>query len=240
MMNKIISIFISLFMIITTLLAQPQSEEQAIRELIVQTSKSFHNLDFNTYQEVWLHEPHVVRMNPQGWRNVGWDSLSVMYQNMLKNDIRKWDDIRIEITDMHHQITGNTAWVINDQTELGLSEGEPESYSVWAIRFLEKVDGEWKHAFYMTGNYPESNEPDIQEELNQTAYSALESGMTEQAREIFATNIKLYPQSSKAHTGMAEALLKEGKKQEAVEHLMMAIKINPNNEKAKELKNSLD
>lgn len=239
-MNKLISIIISQFMIIATLIAQPQSEEQAIRELVVKTSKSFHNLDFDTYQEVWLHEPYVMRMNPEGWQNVGWDSLSLMYRNMLKNDLRKWDDIRIEITDMHHHITGNTAWVINDQTELGLSEGEPESYSVWAIRFLEKVDGEWKHAFYMTGNYPESDEPNIQEQLNQTAYSALESGMTEQAREIFATNIKLYPQSSEAHTGMAEALLKEGKKQEAVKHLMMAIKINPNNEKAKELKNNLD
>jgi hypothetical protein len=39
---------------------------------------------------------------------------------------------------------------------------------------------------------------------------------------------------------MAEVLLKEGKRETAKERLMMAIKINPNNEKVKELKNSLD
>ena len=210
------------------------SEEQAIQDLILKTSKSYHNLDFNTYQEVWLHRPYVMRMSPTGNRLVNWDSLALMYKNSMQSNLRKWDDIRIDISNFHAFIDGDFAWVVNDQHEIGLSEEGPDSYKIWAIRVLQKEHGQWKHAFLITGDYPGPESPPIENDLNNTGYTALRAGQVEKAIEIFQLNVKLFPDSWNAYDSLGEAFLIQGDKEKAIKSYKKSLLLNPKNKGGKE------
>ncbi len=226
---KIIFVTVFICSFCTPLWADKKAEEEKIIDLILKNSKSYHSLDFESYKETWVHKPYVMRMDPDGGRVTNWDTLAQRYQNAMENEIPLWDDIRISISNFHADIKGKTAWVVNDQQEVGLSEGGPDLYKVWAIRFLEKVDGEWKLAFYITGDYPDPKDPPIQGNLNETANLALQAGQFEKAIEIYELNAKLYPDSWEVYDSLGEVYLKTGKKKQAIETFKRSLVLNPEN-----------
>ncbi len=72
-------------------------------------------------------------------------------------------------------------------------------------------------------------------DLNMTGYVLLENDKLDEALAIFELNIKLYPRSANVYDSYAEALLKAGRKEEAIQHYKTSISLNPQNENAKDI-----
>lgn len=75
--------------------------------------------------------------------------------------------------------------------------------------------------------------------IKDVGYAYLHSGKTNDAKKMFALDIKIYPESWKVYNYMAEAFSEEGKKDSAIAYYNKSMKLNPGNnwaaEKLKEL-----
>lgn len=71
-------------------------------------------------------------------------------------------------------------------------------------------------------------------ELNFLGYDLLRAGFIELATEVFKVNTLLFPASFNVYDSFAEALLKAGKKKEAILMYQKSLKINPENKGARE------
>lgn len=121
-----------------------EAEKRAIKELLERQTRLFWVGDYDSYVQVWAHEPHVVRMDPNGQRTVGWSAVSDIYRNWMGATRRPVQDYTLATSDWHIHVNGSAAWAINNQHETGTVEGEPYATDVWNVRFLEKTDGQWK------------------------------------------------------------------------------------------------
>ena len=76
-------------------------------------------------------------------------------------------------------------------------------------------------------------------QLNSTGYYYLGKGEIEKAMAVFELNVKAFPKSSNVYDSYAEALLKQGSKEKAIENYKKSVEINPGNrggiDKLKEL-----
>jgi CubicO group peptidase (beta-lactamase class C family) len=77
-------------------------------------------------------------------------------------------------------------------------------------------------------------------EMNNMAYEMLEHGFGVQALETFKINTFLYPESDNVYESYAEALAKLGKKAEALTMVRKSLQLNPANEDAKKLLETMD
>jgi hypothetical protein len=76
--------------------------------------------------------------------------------------------------------------------------------------------------------------------LNSLGYDYLNQGKTEFAIRLFELNVEEYPESWNVYDSLAEAYIKAGKKQEAEKSCTQSLKLNPNNNHAKEMLNQLN
>lgn len=68
--------------------------------------------------------------------------------------------------------------------------------------------------------------------LNSMGYVLLHRNKTDQAIDLFRVNTHLYPNSENAYDSLGEAYLKAGNKNKAKQSYQQLIKINPKNERA--------
>jgi tetratricopeptide (TPR) repeat protein len=68
----------------------------------------------------------------------------------------------------------------------------------------------------------------FEQKINQAGYDLLNSKQTEQAIYVFGLNTKLYPKSANTWDSYAEAHLKSGKNDKAIEYYNKAIELDPN------------
>lgn len=71
-------------------------------------------------------------------------------------------------------------------------------------------------------------------ELNRLGYYLLKNDKPEAAKEILKLNMELYPDWYNAYDSYAEALMKTGKKEEAIEYYKKSLEMNPGNDNAVE------
>jgi CubicO group peptidase (beta-lactamase class C family) len=76
-------------------------------------------------------------------------------------------------------------------------------------------------------------------ELNEWAYRMMAKGQNKEALEILKLNAYLFPESWNAYDSYGEILLKTGDKNKALEMYKKSIELNPNNENAKKIVESL-
>lgn len=120
------------------------AEKGAIIELLERQTRLFWVGDYDSYVQVWAHEPYVVRMAPNGQQTVGWNAVSDIYRDWIGTTRRPVQDYTLTTSDWHIHVNGSAAWAINNQHETGTVEGESFARDVWNVRFLEKTDGQWK------------------------------------------------------------------------------------------------
>jgi uncharacterized protein len=77
-------------------------------------------------------------------------------------------------------------------------------------------------------------------ELNAAGYRFLQREMVNEAIFIFEINVYKYPGSANAYDSYAEALLKKGKKAEAIKNYKKSLELNPGNENAREMIEKLE
>ncbi len=66
--------------------------------------------------------------------------------------------------------------------------------------------------------------------LNNLGYALMAEDKLDAAIDIFALNIKLYPESFNTYDSMGEALLEKGEKEKAIENYKKSVELNPRNQ----------
>lgn len=86
---------------------------------------------------------------------------------------------------------------------------------------------------YQKAKKEDSNHEQLSEGfLNSMGYVLLHRNKTDQAIDLFRVNTHLYPNSENAYDSLGEAYLKAGNKNKAKQSYQQLIKINPKNERA--------
>jgi len=67
-------------------------------------------------------------------------------------------------------------------------------------------------------------------EMNQIGYQLIESDKVEEALQVFKWNVDAFPKSFNVYDSYAEALMKLGKNEQAIENYKKSIEINPGNQ----------
>jgi ketosteroid isomerase-like protein len=136
-------------------------EQQAIQTLLEKQTRAFFERSFEGEEEVWAHEPYVVRMVDTGELDVGWDGISTQYRTFMQENPTPVEDLQFTHENVHLQIHGDGAWVVFEQHLTANLEGEPISYDSREVRFLARIDGEWKIVYqYSADLSPEEGSPD--------------------------------------------------------------------------------
>ena len=68
--------------------------------------------------------------------------------------------------------------------------------------------------------------------LNGLGYTLLSSGQTQDAIAVFQRNVHEYPKSANVYDSVAEAYLKAGQKDLAIQNYEMSLQLNPRNQNA--------
>lgn len=74
-----------------------------------------------------------------------------------------------------------------------------------------------------------------EDEVNSLGYNYLQSGNTKAALVLFKIYLAEYPKSANAYDSYAEALMKDGQKEAAIENYKKSLELNPNNINATEM-----
>jgi len=209
-------------------------EEEAIKAVIKKQIESFHVRNYEVYKDVWAHESYIVRMYSEGTRFTSWDSVGNMYRNNMKNYPDPWENFQYNLSDMYIHVKGNSAWAIHNQRKSATFSGNPFSSKSWNVRFLEKIDGDWKMTFYTHGSLPFEDFAKVENEINILGYQLLDLKKIKEAIKLFKLNVEYYPDSWNCYDSLAEAYMKNGDNKLAIKNYEKSLKLNPKNESAKE------
>ena len=151
---------------------EPVSEKAKIRAVCEKQVESWRTRDFQGEAEVWAHEKYIMKMLTNGTRSIGWDKIGGAYQKDFANSPEDYAaDFFTELSDFYIHINGKNAFVVFDQHQVFEDdEGQNQIYESLEVRFLEKIDGDWRIVFQLTGPYDageETEEGTIQANSNE-------------------------------------------------------------------------
>lgn len=137
--------FVLLFFIwcCITLSGWAQSEQDAIKKVLLNETEGFFTRDKAKWANAWAHTPYIYfAANLYGGDFLlvkGWDKLEKQFANQFKSR-KVMDKVVIQNANFVIHQNGNMAFVSYDQTLLD-SQGKTTSKE---SRVLEKIDGQWR------------------------------------------------------------------------------------------------
>jgi tetratricopeptide (TPR) repeat protein len=240
MLKKIFSIIILLQLFFADVVFtqnQNSSEEEAIKQVIMNETKNWFNVDYEGWAKNWAHEKYVLNMfagygSPNS--NLSWDSVKTAAKDFF-NEYREPFNIDVSWSDWNIRVFNDCSWASYLQTSI-YEENTQFPNKDREIRFLEKKDGMWKIVFVGSINLSFYNSSSATEyNLNDAGYILLEERKFSEAIKIFKLNTELYPKSSNVYDSLGEAYMKNGDKELAIQNYQKSLELDPNNEKAKEM-----
>jgi len=145
---------------------------------------------------------------------------------------------RIRKTDFKVSIKGNIAIV--DYTLRG--DAFPQPFTGDQFMILEKQGKSWKGLRQHTviKSAYEVNDANVEAGLNDQGYKLIQLQRLDDAIKVFALNTQLFPNAWNTWDSLADAYMKKGEKQIAIGYFKKSIALNPKNEYAKEMVESLE
>jgi hypothetical protein len=119
-----------------------EAEKEAIKAVILKQLDAVKEMSAEGEASVWAHTPYVVREEL-----VGWDSISIFYNDTFKKWKSEPDNYSFKefsASNFDIYVNGNFASVFHDQKWEGIIEGKEQSSSSRMLRYLERINGEWK------------------------------------------------------------------------------------------------
>jgi tetratricopeptide (TPR) repeat protein len=215
------------------------SEEEAIKQVIMNETKNFFNVNYEGWAENWAHEEYVLKMlpGPESYKEIiGWDSIDADIKTFMKeNDL----SINVAWSDWDIHPFNDCAWVSYIQTTT-LSDPDEGPYQSREIRFLEKKNGLWKIVYQTTvliSYYKlyQDYYASIENNINDVGYKLLEEKKIKAAIDIFKKNVELYPESSNTYDSLGEAYMKNGDTDLAIENYKKSLELDPKNKNAEDM-----
>jgi len=145
---------------------------------------------------------------------------------------------RIRKTDFKVSIKGNIAIV--DYTLRG--DDFPQPFTGDQFMILEKQGKSWKGLRQHTviKSAYEVNDANVEAGLNDQGYKLIQLQRLDDAIKVFTLNTQLFPNAWNTWDSLADAYMKKGEKQIAIGYFKKSIALNPKNEYAKEMVESLE
>ena len=143
-MKKIIFSILALSLIAGSAFSQKKiaKEEEAIKQVVQAALDAIKAKNYDAEVATWAQTPYIVRRDI-----VGWDSVSVFYQEMFKqwNDEPESFQLRVfTASNFDIYVNGNFASVFHDEHSEGIFNGEEGTNDGRVHKYLEKIEGEWK------------------------------------------------------------------------------------------------
>ena len=143
-MKKIIFSILALSIIAGSAFSQKKiaKEEEAIKQVVQAALDAIKAKNYDAEVATWAQTPYIVRRDI-----VGWDSVSVFYQEMFKqwNDEPESFQFRVfNTSNFDIYVNGNFASVFHDEHSEGIFNGEELTHDARPHKYLEKIEGEWK------------------------------------------------------------------------------------------------
>lgn len=217
------------------------SEEEAIKKVIMNETRSWEQRDYGGMSDAWVPENYVLLLYSSPYTYVesyGWDSIN----NLMKECIESYKDplkINFEWSDWKFRVFDDCAFVTYVQKNKRANENTYESREV---RFLEKNNGSWKFIYlnsFPKTEYQEFEAKGAEYRLNDAGYILLNQNKINEAIEVFKLNAELYPESSNVYDSLGEAFMKNGDKELAIKNYMLSLKLDPSNKNAEEMINKM-
>jgi ketosteroid isomerase-like protein len=117
-------------------------EEEAIKQVVQATLDAIKAESYDAIAATWVHAPYVVRKDM-----VGWDSVSVFFQESLKEWFDGPENNQISVftaSNFDIYINGNFASVFHDERLERIWDGEEMTSDSRVHKYFEKIEGEWK------------------------------------------------------------------------------------------------
>ncbi len=135
------------------------AEEAAITAVVQKQTRAYFQRSYEGEADVWAHRPYIFRCGATRGPYVGWDAISTFYKNSMEKNPEPFEDFEFTHTNVNVQIHGDGAWVVFEQHLEWKAEGEPISSDSRQVRFLARIDGEWK-IVYQCGQLLGQSDPD--------------------------------------------------------------------------------
>ena len=232
-------LFLLLFSLIKIFPQNSFTDEDAIKQVIMNETKGWAFRNYEGMADNWAHEKYVIRMSagPNFYEEVsGWNSINDSIKIDLKNYTQKVD---VAWSDWNIHPFNNCAWASYLQSAK-VTGSSDEPYKTREVRFLEKKNGLWKIVYLSTVNvsYYKSYHDywaKLENNINDAAYKLLNEKKYEDAIDIFKKNVKLYPESSNVYDSLGEAYMMNGDKELAIKNYKKSLELDPKNENAKKM-----
>jgi hypothetical protein len=146
----------------------PEAEKEAIIEVINEETQAYLDFDFEKLKSFYIHDSLNFRLTTGADDYVfleGWDEVEQFFRDQLEIEVSPEmepdTNIKIEKSNYRIKVYENAAFVICDEKWIYDSPVEPVVINSYQVRFLEKVEDEWKIAFLSfigTSGYEDEND----------------------------------------------------------------------------------
>ncbi len=236
MKRLIFACFVGLFLTSITVVAANEKEE--IKEVLKNETKAFLEKDIDAWASYWLHEDYVSHTSINSFyvnQKLSWDSV---YVSMKKYFEGEGDAPNLKFEgEFDIKVTGKMASAVVKQQQKSFMFGQDRTFNSEVNYLLKKTDDGWK-LFSLTSIVKTSFEnTDFLNEfrLNWVGYNLLWKDQIDEAIKVFILNTELYPMASNTWDSLAEAYMKKGNNEKAIEYYKKSIKLDPENKNAKKM-----
>ena len=168
-MKKIIFSFLALLLIAGSYSCQEkidiEKEKEAIKAVIEEETNAYLDKDFDRLSNCFVQdETNIYLMVEKSsyTYHAGWENISSFYKELFEQDWSDYKNIKIEKTNYRIKVYNNSAWAAFDaNVEFDYKDEHIVSKAI-GIRFLEKVNGEWRIVYY-SSVYTSSYEEEVEE-----------------------------------------------------------------------------
>jgi len=161
----VITFLLSLFVSACQQPVDVEAEKAKIIELINSETDAYLNYDFDALAATHLQDSTSIRLSAGRDAYMfleGWDQISEYFKSEIEGEEAPEDrNVTVEKSNYRIKVFPESAWVVCDEKWIYHYETDTVEINSIQVRFLEKVDGEWKInflSFVGTSGYDELDE----------------------------------------------------------------------------------
>jgi len=123
-----------------------EKEQAAIKKVIIEETTAFDNQDYEGIINTLVHDSLLIRLSTGKVEHAevsGWENMAPWYKDFTEAELSDYS-VKRERSNWRIKVYQNSAWAVYDQVTRFTYKGIADDRTTREIRFLEKVDGEWK------------------------------------------------------------------------------------------------
>ena len=128
-----------------------EMEKEAIIKVINDETEAFVNYDFETLAEKHMHDSLSLRLTAGTDSYIfleGWDKIAAYFKESLEGEeVHENRNVSVEKSNYRIKVYPQSAWVVCDEKWIYRFETDTVEIKSIQVRFMEKIEEEWKIAF---------------------------------------------------------------------------------------------